>query len=118
MQTNIRQRRESLGLSQEKLGEMVGLSQNTVSRLETGETRLNSDHLEALARFFGCHVIDLLVLPPERATEQALRDAFQALSLHHQVLALEMVRALAGSNGEDPKAPGPSAPASTSGTRA
>ncbi|MCI9125936.1 MAG: helix-turn-helix transcriptional regulator [Eubacterium sp.] len=48
----IKKLREEKGESQEKLGEAVGLSQNSISKLEKGETNLTLENLCNMAEHF------------------------------------------------------------------
>ncbi len=50
----IRERRKSLGLSQDDLAEMAGTNQGQVSRYENGEAIPMADVLRALAKSLGC----------------------------------------------------------------
>ena len=56
----IRIYRKSRGLSQEKLGEMIGAKQNTISSYENGTREPNRDTIEALADAFNCSLHDLI----------------------------------------------------------
>ncbi|MDF2521752.1 MAG: response transcriptional repressor, RecA-mediated autopeptidase [Clostridia bacterium] len=44
--------REKKGISQEKLGDAIGLSQNSISKLEKGDTQLTLDNQLRLAEYF------------------------------------------------------------------
>lgn len=55
----VLEERLARGISQEALGEATGMSQNTVNRIEAGETNIGMEKIEALARFFGATVVDL-----------------------------------------------------------
>ena len=55
--------RHKLGLSQEELGEKVGLSGHTIGRLERGRsTQIKNDALRSLARVLGVSVDWLLTM--------------------------------------------------------
>lgn len=56
---NIKLYRKQLGLSQEKLGELSGLSTNTVSTLEKGKSFVKYSSLEGLVKALGITVFDL-----------------------------------------------------------
>lgn len=46
---NIKDRRKELGLSQEALAEIVGVSQRQISKYETGQSDLSAETLNSLA---------------------------------------------------------------------
>ncbi|MFA5580528.1 MAG: helix-turn-helix transcriptional regulator [Paracoccaceae bacterium] len=79
----IRELRRKAGLSQEELGEQVGLSAGQVSHLENGVRNLTVEWMRRLARPLGVTPQDLLVdedapdrlTPEERAIIQGFRDA-------------------------------------------
>ena len=48
----IKYLREKKGESQEKLGEAIGLSQNSISKLEKGETQLTLENQINIAKHF------------------------------------------------------------------
>lgn len=56
----LRERRESLKISQIELAEKVGVTQNTISQWETGSRRPNIDMLVKLTEVFGCTADELL----------------------------------------------------------
>jgi len=56
----IKEIRERAGLTQEKLGEILGVTANQIWRLETGRTRLNQHTMNALAQALGVHPADLI----------------------------------------------------------
>lgn len=56
----IRIYRKSRGLSQEKLGEMIGVGQNTISNYENGAREPDRDTIEAIADAFNCSIHDLI----------------------------------------------------------
>ena len=58
----IRRRREELGIKQEKLAELVGTNQQTISRIESGETT-HSRYMPAILR-----ALDMHEDPPSRPT--------------------------------------------------
>jgi transcriptional regulator with XRE-family HTH domain len=55
------------GLSQEKLGEALGVTTNTISRWETATYRPDLADLDRLAKFFGVSILTFLpeVRPPQ-----------------------------------------------------
>jgi transcriptional regulator with XRE-family HTH domain len=70
----IRTQRERLGWTQERLGEALGVTANTVSRWETAYYKPTAHDLERLARQFGIAIWGLF--PPE---VEAPTEAQQAL---------------------------------------
>lgn len=56
----LRELRNKIGLTQEKLSLKVGVSQNTISQWETGERTPKTEKLLELAHIFGCTVDELL----------------------------------------------------------
>jgi transcriptional regulator with XRE-family HTH domain len=56
----IRRRRRLLGLTQDELSALVGLSRVTYHRIEHGDRRLRIEELGALCRVFCCPASDLI----------------------------------------------------------
>ena len=56
----VRQRRESQGLSQDRLAKMVGSSKSHIWRIETGRVGVGIDDLARIADALGTQVRDLL----------------------------------------------------------
>jgi len=56
----MKRRRRSLGLTQAELGGLVGVSKNTITRIEIGNRRPSIYLLERLADTFGCSIRSLL----------------------------------------------------------
>lgn len=70
--TKIRRLRDAQGISQTKLGEMVGLKQPAIANIENGTTRLaQADLLKALARALGVTVNDIVADDGEPEQAQA-----------------------------------------------
>lgn len=61
--------REAKGLTQEALGELIGTSESTISRLESGATKMNDDYLARLSRALGCHPAVLITDDPVAVTD-------------------------------------------------
>lgn len=57
---NVKSERLRIGLSQQKLAELTGLSVRYISRLETESQNIRIDKLEALSRALGISPIQLL----------------------------------------------------------
>ncbi len=62
--TNIRERRQAAGLSQEALAELTGLSQTWISRLESGDGNPTIETLTRVAKAFEINLSDLLCEHP------------------------------------------------------
>lgn len=56
--------RELRGFSQEFMANKLGIAQNTYSKLETGQTKLNADALRKIAELLGVSPIDILSSQP------------------------------------------------------
>lgn len=79
MRLRISELRKEKGLKLEELSERSGISISVLSRLQTGDKRFNSDHLEALAR--GLDVPIARLFSDEQSTSDesvAVRGAVQA----------------------------------------
>ena len=57
---NIRQCRQSIGLSQEALADNCGLHRTYIGAIERGERNVTVNTLARVAEALGCSVIDLL----------------------------------------------------------
>jgi len=66
----IKALREKADLTQQRLGELLGVVQSTVAMWETGESMPRADKLPELARILGCTIDELYGQPAEnkRAT--------------------------------------------------
>jgi transcriptional regulator with XRE-family HTH domain len=64
---NIKEQRKVLGISQEKLAEMAGLSWQTVNSIECQRTWVSDNTLEALAAALKIEPFQLLMPPEIRA---------------------------------------------------
>lgn len=53
---NIKSKRESIGLTQEELGKILGVNRSTVAMWETGEAMPRADKLPVLAKVLGCNI--------------------------------------------------------------
>jgi transcriptional regulator with XRE-family HTH domain len=69
----IRELREARGWSQEQLAAKAGTTHSVISRLESGERRLNSDNMQAIARALGVPWAELLE-PIEESAGRTLRN--------------------------------------------
>ena len=64
--TFIKQWRNHRGLTQEELGEQVGLTTSSVSQLENGKQGFTDGSLAKYARALGCSPLQLLAHDPSR----------------------------------------------------
>lgn len=83
---NIRTFRERKNMTQEELGQKVGVAMNTVSRWETGTYAVKVEHLGLLANAFGTHPASFFfddskqpVIIGERVLRQRWIDADKSL---------------------------------------
>lgn len=70
MENRIRELRNERGLRQEDLAEMINVSQQTISRLESGENALTSDILVDLSKVFHVSADYILKLSDSRLTQE------------------------------------------------
>lgn len=100
-------RRTALGLSQEELGSIVGISQKQISKYENGDSDAKGENLAALARSLGTTTDWLLGLTdnpnvPLRDVTDLAEDERQLLELYRSTprdrrrQALELLRVNAG----------------------
>ncbi|MGN6396883.1 MAG: helix-turn-helix domain-containing protein [Mucilaginibacter sp.] len=75
----IRLIREMRGLSQENVATMLGIAQNTYSRIETNQTRLDAQTLEKLAGVFGVSPMDILSTQPAIINFQSNKGTQQSI---------------------------------------
>ncbi len=58
--TRLRVRREAAGLTQDQLAELVGISRQSLGKLERGDTEPRPSTIVRLARALGCEPKDLM----------------------------------------------------------
>ncbi len=68
----IRELREHVGFSQQRLSELLGVLRPTVSQIEKGERRISADELKKLSEIFGVSMENLLDL--EKIPEVILEE--------------------------------------------
>ncbi len=61
---NVRTRRKELKLSQEELAELLGISHQSLSRMEQGRIAPKFERLSDIAKHLGCSVPDLFISAP------------------------------------------------------
>lgn len=88
--------RQSLGLTQAQLAEILGVGNDAVSRLERGVTVPTMLRLLELSDIFGCDVADLLTEGSARTVDQAryLEKLLAMLSASDRAELLKMVEQL------------------------
>ena len=57
----LKELRSSMGFSQQKLADKLGVSRSTVAMWESGKSRPRAELLPKLAKLFGCSIEELLV---------------------------------------------------------
>lgn len=88
--------RQSLGLTQAQLAEILGVGNDAVSRLERGVTVPTMLRLLELSEIFGCDVADLLTEGSARTVDQAryLESLLAKLSMQDRTELLKMIEQL------------------------
>lgn len=72
----LRAWRKHAGLSQEQLGNIIGVDHTTVGRWERGKVPLTSEQFERLAHIFRATPAQLLADPMESAAVDTLQEAY------------------------------------------
>ena len=72
--------RQAVGLTQAQLAEILGISNDAVSRMERGKSVPSVLRLLELSEIFGCEVADLLTESSNRSIDQARK---LELLFHH-----------------------------------
>jgi transcriptional regulator with XRE-family HTH domain len=85
----IRSLRQAKGYSQECMAHLLGLTQATYSRLETGQTELSLAKLVAVARVLNANPWDLLTTEPGTPPLSAGRESLKITDLLHVIGHLE-----------------------------
>jgi transcriptional regulator with XRE-family HTH domain len=60
--TNLRQRRQNAGLSQEEMAARAGLHRTYIGSVERGERNISVDNMEQLATALSLDILDLLAV--------------------------------------------------------
>jgi putative transcriptional regulator len=81
-QLQIRGLRQKRGLTQEQLGELVGVDKAQVSNWETGKRFPSAGNLAALATAFNVDIADLF-RDPSIPTAHELLEKLRAITDHH-----------------------------------
>lgn len=93
---NIIQARKALGLSQEQLAEQVGVSRQSISKWETGQSAPELEKLVLLSQIFGLSTDALLGKEAEAAPEPAPVQDYVRANLLRRLFTLGWVTALMG----------------------
>jgi SOS-response transcriptional repressor LexA len=103
----IKQRRKELALSQEKLGELAGLDQTVISKLERGDVQ-ETARIAELAHALGCDALWLATGKEERTPRRAGdgRQAMHEVSLKGKVPLISYVAAGNWNDAVDNLSPG------------
>lgn len=89
--TIIRQKRESLKISQEAVAYILNMSQAAYSKIERNETKLKVEQVYKIAEYFGITIYELL--PPALANDITGENVF-GLIYHYIKLLAKKVTAL------------------------
>ena len=92
--TVIATRRKKMGLTQVQLATRLGITQDSLSRMENGAIAPKFSRLPELAASLDCAVVDLFRLPTRqtRIMADAVADELSSLPPEMQALILRMVR--------------------------
>ena len=88
---NILMRRKRRNLTQEKLAEMVGIGQQSLSRMEKGHIAPRFDRLQELANALGCTVAALFEQQIEDEPDTFFADIIRPLSPDSQKIVINVV---------------------------
>ena len=78
---NIKRYRKIKGLSQEQLSEFLNISQQTLSKIESGKNFLTSETLEKIPHILGVNAYELFMDGGEYTSDNVLEDINRYLSL-------------------------------------
>lgn len=87
---NLMRLRKERGLSQEALGEKIGVARQTVSKWETGETTPELNKLIELARLFGISIDELTGV----AAKPAQPVRYIGIPVHYEYVSRRKIRGL------------------------
>jgi transcriptional regulator with XRE-family HTH domain len=86
----IREWRKHRGYTQERLAEMVGVSDGAISQLERGDTSYTQPMLEALAEALMCEPADLIIRNP--LDPEGIWSIWDKASTGQKRVAIEIIR--------------------------
>jgi transcriptional regulator with XRE-family HTH domain len=91
-------RRKRRNLTQERLAEMVGIGQQSLSRMEQGHIAPRFERLQGFAAALGCTVADLFKQEDDESLQASIDDIIRPLSAASQQTLInilsEMSRAM------------------------
>jgi len=73
---NIKVKRSELGLSQEKLAELVGVSYQMIHDIEGCRTWVSEKTLQSLSQALEVEIYELLCPPPKKIAGNIIKDVF------------------------------------------
>ena len=88
----IKNQRSRAGLSQERVAELVGVSRQSVTKWESGQSAPSTENLFKLAEIFGTTVDMLLDIPDEKNSQST--DQAQIKELASQIQYLYRVESV------------------------
>ena len=93
----LAQRRESTGLTQEQVAEVLQIGTEAVSRMERGITMPTVQRLADLAEVYGCGIDELLIASSTRTSDQAelISQILQTLPEADRAMIVEVVQQIA-----------------------
>jgi transcriptional regulator with XRE-family HTH domain len=93
---SISAQRMALGLSQEKVAELLGISREAVSRMETGVSVPSVVRIAELAEIFECGIEELIVKGSNRQLDQSrqIADLLDGLSEQHRAILFNVMKQL------------------------
>lgn len=95
-------RREKMGVSQAVMGDEIGMTQATISRIENGEQNTTVEKLERVAKYLGVSVPELFVQPEKPETLRRLEELLNRCSAEQQDAFLTILEASASVSGGGP----------------
>lgn len=98
LKDKLKSLRMSLGISQKKFAEDLGISQQAVGSWEVGRTEPSSDYLTLIADYFNVSVDYLLgqnkTTPPVGMEENKLLTGFRALNKDGRITLMNVLNSL------------------------
>lgn len=100
MESNIRALRERRGMTQKCLGEVIGVSQQIVSRMEKNRNTIQADVLVQLADYFGVSTDVVLGYQGEDKRLSALMNVLQmqAATIEGSVEGIDRIQTISAKN--------------------
>lgn len=92
MEKRLREIRKALGLSQEQLGQALGVSNTAISKLENGDNNITEQNIKALCREFDVNEEWLRTGQGEMFVELSPDEEFDKLCLEIQLSDDELIK--------------------------